>query len=511
MLKNLDRKKLAAAVATHRERLLGYAVVLFLFLLYGWLLAHKLDITRADLGRHLRSGELFFQNGQILGTNFYSYTHADFPIMYRHHWGAGALFYLFWQYTGFVGLHLFFTALTLLTFALFFSLALKKSSLALSSLVAILIIPFLMQRTEIRPEVFSYLCYGIFFRLLLKVREDQRWAKTALCALPLLEMVWVNLHIMFFLGPAIVGLFCFESLFLNRERTRTFMLLLVLTLLAMLINPLGLEGVLVPFKVMDNLGFKVAENLPVWNFGNGFYNNPVYSYFEAFSLAFAVSAIVAGFKQKKKLSISYLLLALFVSASGWAAIRNFPMFGLFALAILPANLSIIGGALPKVKEWKLRGGVLVLLSVIALVLYAGGLDKLLSIRTASGFGLEPENSAAIEFFNQNELHGPIFNNFNIGGYLIFHLYPREKVFIDNRPEAYPASFFQQEYLPMLSDESKWKELENRYGFRTIILDHTDMSPAIMQFKISRMSDPEWKLVFLNNNVVIFTRNAAPLR
>jgi hypothetical protein len=54
------------------------------------------------------------------------------------------------------------------------------------------------------------------------------------------------------------------------------------------------------------------------------------------------------------------------------------------------------------------------------------------------------------------LKGPIFNNFDIGSYLIFRLYNKSlpagrQVFVDGRPEAYPASFFQITYILMQQD------------------------------------------------------------
>ena len=71
-------------------------------------------------------------------------------------------------------------------------------------------------------------------------------------------------------------------------------------------------------------------------------------------------------------------------------------------------------------------------------------------------GLLPKINAAADFYKTNKIQGPIFNNYDIGGYLIFHLYP-EKIFVDNRPEAYPTSFFQDVYIPMQENNDIWKE------------------------------------------------------
>ena len=59
-----------------------------------------------------------------------------------------------------------------------------------------------------------------------------------------------------------------------------------------------------------------------------------------------------------------------------------------------------------------------------------------------GIGLAKDDQKAAEFFKKENIQGPIFNNYDIGGYLIYYLYPGQKVFVDNRPEVYPKEFLQ---------------------------------------------------------------------
>ena len=73
-------------------------------------------------------------------------------------------------------------------------------------------------------------------------------------------------------------------------------------------------------------------------------------------------------------------------------------------------------------------------------------------------GLMPNVNASAEFFKQSGLKGPIFSNYDIGGYLIYHLEGQEKVFVDNRQEAFPPDFFQKVYIPMQEDPAVWKDM-----------------------------------------------------
>ena len=76
-------------------------ILVFLMVWYGWFYLKKIDLTTADLGRHIKNGEMIV-NGEwgILKTNFYSYTEPDFPVV-NHHWGAGVIFYFISQVFGF--------------------------------------------------------------------------------------------------------------------------------------------------------------------------------------------------------------------------------------------------------------------------------------------------------------------------------------------------------------------------------------------------------------------------
>ena len=177
--------------------------LLLILAVYGLFLARPLNLVTADLGRHIKNGELILSGHyEVLKTNYYSYTQSDFPVL-NHHWLSGVIFYAVWKISGFDGLHLFFIFLSLAAFLIFFDIARKKTGVGLAAVMAIFIIPLLLERDEIRPEIFSYLFSGIFLWLMLKHREGRVQWQTLLI-LPIIEILWVNLHIYFFLGPVIM-------------------------------------------------------------------------------------------------------------------------------------------------------------------------------------------------------------------------------------------------------------------------------------------------------------------
>lgn len=494
--------------------------------LYGLLLARPINLVTADLGRHIKNGEVILSNYRLLTTNhsllttnFYSYTSPGYPTI-NHHWLSGVVFYAVWKLAGFVGIHLFFIVTSLTTLLIFLAIARNRAGPGLAALLTVPIMPLLLERDEIRPEIFSYLFSGIFFWLLLKYKDGGiSWKK--LLILPALQILWVNLHVYFFLGPAIIGIFLLERIVLkDKQSAKHLLVILGLTSLASLINPFGLNGVLAPLSIFKNFGYRLAENQPVW-FIEKILPNPNFLVFKIVFAMLIVSFLIRILRPSRlqgqtldsprfglgeKYILSDLVFAIGFSAAGWLAIRNFALFGLFALPIAAGNTAR-GFSIKQQTDQKLGHTVVITLTLVALATLSGELWKIYPHPLKLGLGLESGNENSMIFFKENRLTGPIFNNYDIGGYLIFHLYPQERVFVDNRPEAYPAEFFEKIYIPMQEDEDVWQEKLKEYGFKTIIFSHGDYTPWGQAFLARRLNDPQWQVVFKDSRVIIFARTA----
>ena len=113
---------------------------------------------------------------------------------------------------------------------------------------------------------------------------------------------------------------------------------------------------------------------------------------------------------------------------------------------------------------------------------------------------------AADFFIENQIKGPIFNNFDIGSYLDYRLFPNQRVFVDGRPEAYPASFFQEEYIPMQENPFIFKEKVKKYHINTIFFAHTDQTPWAEKFLKQITNSPDWIMIYLYYYFFILTKN-----
>jgi len=484
---------------------------------YVALLTHPITLTAGDLGRHLKNGELLIQDGLLAKVNLYSYAQPDYPFI-NHHWGTGVIFYLIERGAGFQGLSLAFIAISVATLWLFLNLATKLSSFPIAALSAVVCMPILITRHEIRPEAFTYLLSALFLQILWRYKLRELGFR-ALFFLPLLQILWVNLHIYFFLGVILVGVFLFESLIASftdrspepRSRSKQLTVILLFVLFASCLNPAGISGALYPLFILQGYEFPVLENYSVPGVLRSSFTFLPLTYFLIILGTLGLSWVYVFTRDRARVSYANLLLSLMVTAMAWRSIRNFGLFAFFALPLTAANMKkFLAG--DGVRSFWTTGrtaiaslATAILLFVISPVYFFGG------GRGVFGIGLREGTQGAGDFIRRENLRGPIFNNFDIGAYLAYHLYPRERVFVDNRPEAYPAAFFQDEYFPLLLSEDRWKRRSIELDVNVIVFNHRDRSAAGQQFIIRRVLDPAWAPVFFDRDVIVLVRRRGPNR
>jgi len=501
-------------------------LVLLVFLTWCFFL-EKIDLASSDLGRHLKNGEEFFRAGHIVATNFYSYTQPDYPVV-THHWGAGVLFYAVWNRFGFPGLSVFHASLGALSFLLVFLLTWRRSSFGSAALVSVAVIPVLVSRAEIRPEIFSYLLLSIEMYLLYEVRSgtlNRLWC----WVIPVLFLLWVNLHVFFIFGVFLLGLFLVDawSLRPHRENAAILAKVLVASLVACCINPFGLPGAVEPLILLKEYGYPIIENLPTLAVQRGNPGEPSYWYFEILLLvSFVLAFVVTNSRNYRSHLLELVTLGVFAILA-WRYSRAVTLFALLSWPIISVYIENLA--------WVGRNGRIwasISLATVCVVLVSGLLLKdhhyspyrklnveILQPSLAGTrfylptflkglpdwLGLYPGVNRAAGFFRENALEGPIFNNYDIGSYLIFHLFPGQRVFVDNRPEAYSVAFFRNVYIPMQNDDALWHSMASKAGFNAIFFFRNDLTSWGNRFLENRLRDPDWALVYLDAYAFIFLR------
>jgi hypothetical protein len=260
-------------------------------------------------------------------------------------------------------------------------------------------------------------------------------------------------------------------------------------------NPFGLKGFIEPFHILREYGYMIIENQSVF-FMQRLAPKFEYFYFELFSLVILIFFVVLLVSKKALYYFAPFVLALTFVLLGFKMIRIIPVFALFSI---PA----VSDYLYKVQKMKgtnlLVPGVGFLLITFIPGHYFSVLD------TNIGVGLLPGVNDSARFFSENQIKGPIFNNYDIGGYLIYHLYGQEKVFVDNRPESYSVAFFKEIYVPMQENEEKWHEVDQQYNFNVIYFYRRDATPWAQPFLIRRLQDENWAPVYVDDYVLIILK------
>jgi hypothetical protein len=474
-----------------------------------WFLV-PIDITTGDIGRHLKNGEVALSSirnipalGAILHTNFYSATNPNFPFI-NHHWGSGVIFYVLKSSVGFTGLSLIFAALNVAAFWFFFTTARRQAGLFIASIVALVCIPLVADRTEIRPEAFSYLFAGIFIWLLARYRESKVGYRQ-LFVLPLLMLLWANIHIYFIFGLFVMALFLCESIIRTQNRfveIKKATALFLLTVIAAGITPFGLKGLLYPFTIFKNYGFQVMENLPGWYLVHIGWINSNYLLLKIILLLFALALVFAFVKYRKNFPIAYTVLGVAFGYLAWTAVRNYALFGLIMIPVasaLAAHMARQTKLAPAIRHWLAAVVIVAALIMTVGVSWSRIIDRVKHL----GVGLVPGTLEAGEFFLAHGLPGPVFNDFDGAGYFIYSLFPAYRPFVDNRPEAYPAEFFKEVYTPMKNNETAWRQQDSHYGFNSILFTLSDRGGQ--DFILRRINDMAWAPVFLNKYNIIFVR------
>ncbi len=479
--------------------LIAAAVVLFVVLL-ALKLAVPINLAAVDIGRHIVNGQLVLAgNTDILYKNFYSFSYPDYPFV-NHHWFFGVIAALIFKFGGFTALSYFFIAVMAAAVLLFLGAAFLRGHKELSLLLAFLVLPVLWDRHEIRPEGISLLMMGLYFYVLTRLSLGKIRHGTAFIILTIAQIIWVNTHIFFFMGPLLVAVFLWEGK--NRGCSvcvKRSVPLLLLTTCVNIINPSGLAGMLTPFNIFKGFGYRLAENQNVFFMMSFFPKQGMYPYFLCIAALGVLGIVIAFWSRGFKKNIAFVVLLCFTAAAGIKAVRLMPAYAVFLIPLGSFLLSQYQDRLSHQAQSAVRTLMLVLVFSI------GGYHAMQIKPDEVHIGLYPGVNASAEFFKARQIKGPIFSNYDIGGYLIYHLHDQEKVFVDNRQEAFPKEFFKDVYIKIQQDEAAWQKAQEQFQFNVIYFYRHDLTDWGQGFLIARINDPQWAPVYVDDVAIMFLK------
>jgi hypothetical protein len=193
------------------------------------------NLSAVDLAYHLRAGEITLETGHIPTTDPFTFTAAGATWL-NQQWGAQVILAAVYRLAGWTGLFLLRAALVGLTFGFLFE-ACRRRGLDLRRAAWLTIAAFVVSAVALalRPQLMGM----ALMTLTLLIVADRRAHPGRLWAVPVIVLVWANIHGSFFLGPVVLGLAWLEDLHEGSPNGHRALPVAVVAAVAAMVNPFG--------------------------------------------------------------------------------------------------------------------------------------------------------------------------------------------------------------------------------------------------------------------------------
>lgn len=376
--------------------------------------------TDKDWGWHFRYGQYFFTHGQLLTKDIYSWTMTGYPWI-NHEWSFDPILYFLFNNGGYLGLSIAGALVTLLCFWLLTkSYKLNFWQLGIAAF-------FFVQLTEtavnegLRGQVLAFVPLALLMYLIEKSRENLK----TLYFLPLLFLIWTNMHGTVVFGVAILGAFFLWRFIKDAKHRKLYILIGFVSVLATAFNPFGIGIYHEALKHTANPYLhNIIEWLPITS-------NCPDCHVPTFSIYVLILAL-ALFVRKESEDIPYIIVIL---ALLWETIGARRYLPLFAITTLPLFAKYLSGHSPNLAKYKILPFLTAILAFVAIEF------NLFNRLPAYNFYNYSEHDYCkfsslcspefADFIKANPPFGDGFNFYDWGGYLIGKGFPG-KLFIDGR-------------------------------------------------------------------------------
>lgn len=485
-----------------------FLVIIILFILA---IAFQLP-SDPDMGWHLKNGEyLINHHWQVPSHDIYSYTMSDFPLV-MHEWLTDIIIFFLYQHFGLISLMILFTFIT--SFAFFLVARTVKSQiyyqLIASLLGAIASLPII----SVRAQMITLLGLAVIIYLVYQYKARPTYRSIYL--LPLIFLLWVNLHGGFSVGLLFIALFIgveFIKIFIKKVVKIKFIfklnytifkirdlfklvILFFVSCLATLINPYQLrvyyEVITTSFDTYAK-GY-IGEWLPLTLDNPMSYRFIAYAIFMAFLILFSI----------KKIDFTYLVISLvffFISISSW---RHMPFFILISI---PYWIYLVKYLTADKLLQIIRKKWLIAILIIVFVIFIGQKINFFAPIINSQEVLAKTFAypyQAVQYLKSHPPTGLMFNEYNWGGYLIWQ-YPEKKVFIDGRMPSWRLKHPNGETQEILKDfriirdvQEGWDLLLLKYQIGFVLLYRDAPLAWILEKK-------GWQILYEDNLSIILKK------
>jgi hypothetical protein len=460
-----------------------------------------------DMWWHLRTGEAILAGG-IPTHDIFSFTVPEHEWV-THEWGSQVFMWLVYLAGGLPALIVVFALLIALTFWLVYLSCVGRPYLAAFVVLLAAITSAIVWGA--RPQIFNLLLTAVFVYLIERfkqeVQSEERKAQRSLWLLPVLTVVWANLHSGYLLGVVLIGTYAVgeavqrflqpgDERSLSWGSVRALFVMAVVSFGAAVLNPSGPALWLYPFETLGSPAMQAY--IQEWHSPD--FHVRIFWPFVAMLALGVLSWVYSG----KRPTASELLLFGGTGAAGLLSARNIPIFAIISTPIIVRHLlnvftgtaayPILSGQERIVQPARLLG------SLNGVVLVAALFGAF--IWTANTIILNDEEIAkvypvtAVDYLEESGLADRRgYNSYNWGGYLIWR---GVKVVVDGRADVYGDDFLFY-YRRTFELREDWQEPLAAFDVDYVLMERESPLSVVL------LRDVGWQEVYADELARIFVR------
>jgi hypothetical protein len=449
--------------------------------------------SAVDLAYHLKVGELIVAERAVPRTDVLAWTTAGRPWLDQN-WGAQVALHGIWRLGGLRLVTVTSALCAVATWGLV-AAACRRRTTNLRLIAGAVLAGYAVAAAGLspRPQLFSMLLFAAELYLLEVARTRPR----ATLAIPLLMVLWANLHGAFVVG---IGLLVIEvaAAIWRRDRpgAARYLLVTVASLAGLLVNPWGVRvlGYAISFPANPAVTGIVSE----W--GPATLRQPAGALILV-GIGVLVVALVRA-PSPERAPEQLLRMALLAALALWA-IRAGAWFGL----ALPVALCALSRQEGPVGEGPAERGV-PLLSGLVLAVLAVALVAVSPPVARALLGSRPElhdaPAATASWLAANPQPGRMLNYQPWGSYLEFRLGPRVQVGFDSRIELPPAGEWSR-YHAVITGRWDAERLLDEWEVTHVVTSRAG-TPALVELL---EASGRWRLVFSSGDQRVYLRAGRP--
>jgi len=464
-------------------------------------------IWHTDIWGHLAYGKVLWERGSLPSEEPLLPLAQGMPFIDTA-WLSQLVSYGVWSQWGLAGLQ----GLTAIAVTMVCGIVLLRSyattkSAAFSLLGLTMLLWFdWHQFIVVRPQLLALVCFSVLFARLIGRPRHSDWY-----AVPLLMLVWTNLHGSFPVGIALLGVFTVgraidvirrtgkAAALWHDSRLSRLVLLTELAFAATLIHPYGL--------------YLYRE---VWTFGS----NPnlssltewqpleIRSWIGGTTLAILAALAILYRLTPRRIFAWEPLLVIGLSATAIWSSRMSAWLAPVAAYLMTVHAHAVWRAwrhAPFIPTPSPRAGLWTVVCLGLAWIFFG--YSPLGLRLLHGRQPNLERAVteyspigAVEYLQEFPPVGQVFNIYEWGDYLHWFGPAGMKIFVNSHAHAVPSEVWQS-YLRVIHQESGWQDVLDRSGVNTVIVDRAVRDGLIRALK----DDPKWRVGYEDHVATVFVR------